>query len=53
MKLQARLMEHVVVNDGKHLEELCEGFGDKLVKKGEETRHVGFQNINGFKGNIK
>ena len=34
------------------MEELCEGFGDKLVMKQEETMRIGFQNINGFKGNI-
>ena len=53
MKVQARLTEHVVVDDGKNLEELCEGFGDKLEEKWEETIQIGFQNINGFKGNIK
>ena len=52
MKVQARLAEHVVVDDVKHLEELCEGFGDKMVEKGEETGQIGFQNINGLKGNI-
>ena len=46
MKLKSRLTEHVVVNDGKHLEELFEGFGDKMVEKGEETVRIGFQNIN-------
>ena len=45
-------MEHVVVDDAKHLEELCEGFGDNMVEKGEETIQIGFQNINGIKGNI-
>ena len=34
MKVKTRLTEHVVVNDGKHLEELCEGFGDEMVEKG-------------------
>ena len=52
MKIQARLTEHVVVDDGKHLEELCESFGDKMVEKGEETIRIGFQNINAFKGII-
>ena len=52
MKVQARLTEHVVLDDGKHLEELCEGFGDEMVEKGEETVRIGFQNINGLKGNI-
>ena len=52
MKVQARLTKHVVLNDGKHLEELCEGFGDEMVEKGEETVRIGFQNINGLKGNI-
>ena len=52
MKIQRKLTEHVVVDDGKHLEELCEGFGDKMVEKGEETIRIGFQNINGIKGNI-
>ena len=45
-------MEYFVVNDGKQLEELCEGFGYKMVEKGEETIRIGFQNINGIKGNI-
>ena len=37
MKIQTRLTENVEVDDGKHLEKLCEGFGDKMVEKGEET----------------
>ena len=41
-----------MLDDGKHLEELCEGFGYEMVEKGEETVRIGFQNINGLKGNI-
>ena len=52
MKTQTRLMVHVVVDDGKHLEDLFEGFGDKMLEKGEETIRIGFQSINGIKGNI-
>ena len=52
MKVQAILAEHVVLKDVKHLEELCEDFGDEMVEKGEETVRIGFQNINGLKGKI-
>ena len=52
MIVQTSLTEHVVMDDGEHLEELCKGFGDEMVEKGEETVRIGFQNINGIKGNI-
>ena len=52
MIVQTRLKEHVVVDDGNHLEELCRGFGDEMVDKEEETVRIGFQNVNGLKGNI-
>ena len=37
MKIQARLTENVVVDDGKHFKVLCEGFGEKMAVKGDET----------------
>ena len=52
MIVKTRLTENVVMDNGKHLEELCEGFGYEMVKKGEDTLRIGFQNVNGFKDNI-
>ena len=52
MKVQSRLKEYIVVDDGKKQEELCEGFGDQMIEKGEEIIRIGFQNINGIKEKI-
>ena len=52
MKVQSKLTDHIVVNDGNQQEELCEGFGDQMIQKGEEVIRICFQNINGIKGKI-
>ena len=52
MRVQTRLTEHGMINDGGNLEELCKGFGDEMVEKEEETVRIGFQNVNGLKGSI-
>ena len=52
MRVQMRLTEYGMVDDGGQLEELCKGFGDEMVVKDEEMVRIGFQNINGLKGRI-
>ena len=52
MKVQTILTEYVVMDNRKHLDELYEVFGDEMVEKREEIVRIGFQNINGLKGNI-
>ena len=52
MKSQSTLIYHIIVDDGNHQEELCKGFGDEMIKKGEEVIRIGFQNVNGIKVKI-
>ena len=52
IRTQSTIKDNITVGDGKHQEELCKGFGDEMVKKGEELIRILFQNVNGIKGKI-
>ena len=52
MRAQSTIKDHITVGDVKYQEELCKGFGDEMVKKGEEVIKIGFQNANGIKRKI-
>ena len=52
MKVQSIYKENIVVDDGKHQEDLCEGFVNQMVETGEEIIRIGFQNINEIKEKI-
>ena len=50
--IQEKITEHVSSGSQEWRNELCEGFGDDLEHKSEEVIRIGFQNVNGVKGQL-
>ena len=48
MRTHSTISDHIIVEDSKNQDELCKGFGNVMVKKGEDVIRIGLQNVNGI-----